>query len=134
MLNFINNKFVKIFLLKTVVLSNSVYDIFCGCLNNTEKTDEIDGTEIRGKKNAGCCDGICGNDNSDQSNIITDTSTNGDNNITNNNDIKNGSGNSNNNDKNLIENKKKNLLIKLDEIKNDNDCLVDKIAEQVIKE
>jgi len=125
MLNFINNKFRKIFLLKTVVLSNLVCDIFCGCLIG-EKND----TEIRGKKNAGCCGGICGNDDSD---IDTDTSTDGESNISGDNGG-NGGGNSNNNDKNLIESKKKILLIKLDEIIKDNDCLVDKIAEQVIKD
>ena len=132
MLNFINNKFVKIFLLKTVVLSNLVCDIFCGCLigekNDTEKTEKIENTDTKGKK--GYCDGICGNDDSD---IDTDTSTDGESDISGDNGG-NGGGNSNNNDKNLIESKKKILLIKLDEIIKDNDCLVDKIAEQVIKD
>jgi len=133
MLNFINNKFVKIFLLKTVVLSNLIYDVFCGCLigekNDTEKTEKIDNTDTKGKK--GYCDGICGEGNSGQSDIDTDTSTDGNSNITNDNGVNDG-GYSNNNDENLIKNKKNELLKILEEIKNDNKYLSDKIEEQDI--
>ena len=85
MLNFTNNKFVKIFLLKTVVLSNLVYDIFCIC-SVKNKTEIIDNTEIRDnediKYKKGYCDGICGKENIDQSNITTDTSIDYDSDIT----------------------------------------------------
>ena len=70
MLNFINNKFVKIFLSKTVVLSNLVCDIFCICSEKNNK-EIIDNAEIKDKKNTGYCGRMCEKGDSDQSYIDT---------------------------------------------------------------
>jgi len=135
MLNFINNKFVKIILLKTIVLNNLVYDIFCGCLIGEKNNKEgIDNAEIKYNKDKkdkkDCCGGISGKGNSYQSDIDTDGSTDGESDISDNDgeDIKRKDIN-----ENLIKNKNGNLLKILEEIKNNNKYLSDKIEEQIIK-
>jgi len=127
MLNFINNKFRKIILLKTVVLNNLVYDIFCGCFkkNNTEKINKKD---IKNKKDTGCCGGISGKGKNNEETITDSTETQDNNNNNNNNN----NGKKKVNNENLIKNKKEKLLKILEEIKNDNNYLSDKIEEQDI--